>query len=543
MARAPSLKDLDALPQIGWVRSLAPAPVTSLGALADRLGLGFVGVKRDDLLGPLHGGTKVRKLDYALAAPPFVGAEAWVTIGGIGSGNAVALTAAAAELGKRVEAHLFWTPLSPGVTDNLAFVASGPTTITFYGSRTRMAIARPGLLLGDTLAGAPVLAPGSSSGSGMLGLVRAGLELGAQIEAGELPLPDRIYVAFGSGGTAVGLSLGLAMAGVRTEIIAVATVERALSTRLRVRSLVGTLRAALLERGLSGVPEPVPLRVEHRHLGEGYAFTTEESQAACAALGGEGIALEQVYTGKAMAALLADAKALPKARVLFWNTVRRDDLPPAPDYLARLPPALAERLVAAASGKGRRVPRRRVLAAVVAAGAVGVAARVTGYAPLAWEGRVLFAWEALVLVAAAEAFLSSLTSDERASLAARVDRYLLGMPPATLREVHGMFALIEHGTTPLGGRLRRFTNLPAAERVAFLDGLEARGGVLALASRSLRDLCMVGYYQQPSTWAEIGYAGPLVPLTYDPRGPERAPHPAYDALVAPPGATPRGLAP
>src|SRR5262249_45861506 len=86
----------------------------------------------------------------------------------------------------------------------------------------------------------------------------------------------------------------------------------------------------------------------------------------------------------------------------------------------------------------------------------------------------------------------------------------------------------------------RFTRLAPGEREAFLTSLEARGGLLSQAYRGLRDLCMCGLYQQPSTWAAIGYDGPRQPLGYDPRGPDRWQWPAYDALVAPRGAGPRG---
>src|SRR5215468_1905010 len=107
-ALAPS--DLDALPRLGWVEEATP--VTPLPALAEELGLEFLGVKRDDLGEALYGGTKPRKLDYLLAAPPFADAPEWTGVGGIGSGALVALTAAAERLGRRLSAYVFWTPLS-----------------------------------------------------------------------------------------------------------------------------------------------------------------------------------------------------------------------------------------------------------------------------------------------------------------------------------------------------------------------------------------------------------------------------------------------
>jgi D-cysteine desulfhydrase len=223
---------------------------------------------------------------------------------------------------------------------------------------------------------------------------------------------------------------------------------------------------------------------------------------------------------------------------LFWNTARHPALEHDENYRAHLPAALARRIENPAQVK---VSRRRVLGGVGAVAAVSIVSRTTGYAPLAWDGRVLSAWEAQVLVAAAEVFLPSAGAEERESLAPRVDRYLLGMPPVTIREVHGMFALIEHLAPPLDGYVHRFTRLSLPQRTAFLDALLRRGGVVALAGRSLRDLCMVGFYQQPTTWPAVGYGGPLVPLSYDPRGPLRASHPRYDALVAKPGTLPKGV--
>jgi D-cysteine desulfhydrase len=229
-------------------------------------------------------------------------------------------------------------------------------------------------------------------------------------------------------------------------------------------------------------------------------------------------------------------KRLGLSRVLFWSTVRRALPAPDPAYREKLPAALRRRL----ASPGKRVTRRRVLAGIAAVAAVGLAVRVTGYAPLpGFPGEVLAAWEAHVIRAAAEALFDA-RSAEIEAIAGRVDRYLAGMPAGVQREAHAMLALIEHGTTPLARRVPRLTRLPAAAREAYLAGLEARGGLYSQAYRGLRDLCALGLYQQPSTWAAIGYEGPRVPLTYDPRGPDRWAWAAYDALVAPRGALPRG---
>ncbi len=537
MAQTWSTTDLDGIPRLGWLRE--PSPVTALPRTAQALGLSFLGVKRDDQIEALHGGSKPRKLDYVLAVPPYVDAPGWAHAAGMGSGAMVALTGAARLLGRRLDANVFWTPTSAEILENLAFIASGPTELHFYSSRLAVALRRPGLFVAPRVRGLPVIPPGATSPDGMLGLVRAGLELGEQVRAGILLEPDRLYVALGSGGTVVGLALGLSMAGLRTSIVAVTAVERLLSPVMRLRALERALRLRLKQAGISNLPASNPVRVDRSHLGRGYAASTPDGTAACATLAEEGIALEPAYTGKAMAGLLQDLREgrIRGGTVLFWLTCRRGPLPSDPAFATRLPAALQRRL----AGGQPLLPRRRVLgiaAGTLIAGA-GIGLRLTGYPPwTGWSGAVLTRWEAWVVTAAAEALLQSPGDPATAAVAERVDRFLTGMPSPVLQQVHAMLALVEHGT-PLGGRLPRFTRLGPAERVAFLDGLEARGGLLAQAALGLRDLCLLGYYGQPSSWSALGYEGPRVPLSYDPRGPGRTVWPAYESLVAPSGASPR----
>lgn len=535
--RGLSPADLDAIPRLGWVREATP--ITALPRTAEALGLAYLGVKRDDLLEPLHGGTKPRKLDYVLAADPFASAPAWASSGGIGSGSLAAITTAAKQLDRRLHAHVFWTPISEGITDNLAATASGPTTLRFHGSRISMALSAPAVVLGGRSAGAPVIPPGVTSPLGMMGTVRAGLELAQQIAEGVMPEPERVYVALGSGGTAVGLAIGLALGGSRAEVVAVAVVEHLLSLGVRLAGLTRDARAELRRWKIEAPEAAARMLIDRHHLGAAYAHPTKASLAAVEAIAAEGIHLEPVYTGKAMAAVTADARRLGLRNVLLWCTARRALPDPDPAWRDRLPPALRKRLDDPGAA---RVTRRRVLVGLAAAAAAGVAVRTCGYDDLAhFPGEVLSTWHAHVLAAAAEALIPGATPDQITALPARLDRYLTGMPPKVKREAKAMLALIEHGTTPLGHRLRRFTLLAPADRERYLAALEARGGVYSQAYRGLRDLVMLGFYQQPSAWPEIHYEGPKVSLSYDPRGPDRARWPAYDAMSAPAGALPKGV--
>ena len=74
---------------------------------------------------------------------------------------------------------------------------------------------------------------GGSSALGSVGWVGGGLEIAAQVAAGELPTPDRIYVALGSGGTAAGLLVGLRLAGLPSEVVAVRHSQNGRTLRAR----------------------------------------------------------------------------------------------------------------------------------------------------------------------------------------------------------------------------------------------------------------------------------------------------------------------
>ncbi len=520
-----------AAPRLGWVTDASP--LEEAPRLAAAWGLEALWIKRDDQLQALYGGGKPRKLDYLLAREPLASAPRWAAAGAIGSGAMVALAAAAEQLGRSLDAHLFWTPPSDGVLDNLAFTASRADRLWFHDSRAALAVSRPAVLVGRMSRGAAVVPPGGTSPVGMLGFVRAGLELAAQLEE-RGAAPTRVYLPLGSGGSAVGLATGLALAGCDAEVVAVAVVERPLSSARRIAALTSSLHEELARWGLAPPPRPPRLTLERGHAGPAYGVTTADGVVACEALCDAGVTVEPIYGGKAAAALRQDAARGQVARAVFWHTARRGPLPHAPDWRERLPVALRRRLD---DPRWERVrARRRVLLALGAGAAAAGVARVTGYEAPAFHGRVLGDVEALVLGAAAEALLEGASPAELAGIARRVDAYLTALPPAAVTEIHALLALLEHGTA-LGGRVRRFTSLSPADRERVVASLAARGGVLRDAARGVEDLCALGLYQQPSSWGALGYQGPMV-------GPgRRGGWPAYEAMRAPRGAVPKAATP
>ncbi len=522
--------DLEAIPRLGWAET--PTPVLAVRELATLWRLGWFGIKCDELTAPLFGGSKVRKLDFALASKPLANARHWATAGAVGSGHLVA-TAAAAELrGAQLHAALFWEPLSYGVRDSLAFTASHAHRLSFYRNRASLAAFAWPVLLGRHWQGAAVIAPGGSTPHGTLGMVRAGLELGEQIRAGLLPLPERVYVALGSGGSAVGLAIGLGLAEVACEVRAVYTVEPQLTPMRRLLALQRATLALLAQHGVRG-PAPRPLVLVQGHLGQGYGVATTESQAMRQLLVEKGFSGDDVYTGKALAGLQADAMQRPPGPPpawLFWNTVRRaGELPSSAQWHARLPAWLLHRLDPPPKGPLRS--RRGVLAGGTAL-ALLAARSLTAARWDAWHGRVLGAGAAATMAAAAEALLEPAPdATTLREVAVAVETYMAGVPVPMQREVAALLAVIEHGLPGIAP----FSQASRADRLARLLRLRDVGGPVVDLWNGIRDLAMLGFWQLPSSWIELDYPGPMVPATPRPR------RDSYDRLTAPRGALPPGL--
>jgi L-cysteate sulfo-lyase len=138
---------------------------------------------------------------------------------------------------------------------------------------------------------AAVIPFGGSSVLGARGYAECGRELLAQ-----KPDLETVVVAVGSGGTMAGLigALGLErVLGVHCG--AIADPARTVSE---------------LASGLSGAPvAPHALRLRLDQVGDGYSTLTEETMAALTlAARTEGIVLDPIYTGRAMAGLIAAVK-------------------------------------------------------------------------------------------------------------------------------------------------------------------------------------------------------------------------------------------
>ena len=329
--RFPDLRE--ALPHVAL--GVLPTPVQHAEKIAERLGVGGLYIKRDDLSGEAYGGNKVRKLEFLLGDALRVGAREVLTFGAAGSNHALATAVYARQLGLEVHSYLLPQPNARYVGCNLLAAAGVGAHLHFFEDREHAQAAawahatRMQMEHGED----PYVIPfGGTTPMSAAGDADAGLELAWQIEAGELPVPDVVYVAFGSMGTAAGVALGLALAGIDTEVRAVRVVPSLLSPVSQWQQLL-TDALALLATGGAVLPDDAldRVRIVDGYLGEGYAkFTPEGVEAIEMVRDLAGVTLEGTYTGKTFAALVAEARAgaLAGKNVLFWNTYNSRDLGP-----------------------------------------------------------------------------------------------------------------------------------------------------------------------------------------------------------------------
>jgi len=327
-----------ALPRAGVAR--LPTRVEKLPARG--LAVGSLSVKRDDLTSPVYGGNKVRKLDFFLGEALAEKRRAVVTFGAYGSNHALATAVHARAVG--LEPHAILSRQAP-----TAYARA--TVLAHAGLGTRVhpiegwdgGSASQGVVheLTSRDGVAPLVIPmGGSSALGVLGFVEAALELLEQRE------PEFVYAAGGTLGTVVGLAVGFASAHARTRVVAPRVTPATVANDAVAAGL--TRETVVLLRELDpSFPEVAPdgLRLELRHefFEPGYAIPTPRIEAAVASAADLGLRLETTYTGKAFAALLADAAEgrLARADVVFWDTYNSAPLP-APGPTEALPPVLRE---------------------------------------------------------------------------------------------------------------------------------------------------------------------------------------------------------
>ncbi len=281
-------------------------------------------------------GNKMRKLEFLLADAISKGYKTVCTLGGAGSNHALETAVCAKLLGLNSVLILNDQRITSIVIRNLSLMTKVATQI-FYADKslnTNEKLENYGLNFckKNNYYFIPV---GGSNELGTIAFVNAAFELKKQLIDLNIPDPDIIYVTLGSCGTAAGLIIGAAAAGLKSKIIPV----RISSTpEEKAKNLVDLINKTVIYLNsldnnfpknfatLSGTQIKYPgvdVEINHNFVGAGYADIT--SQAANSVILFYNLAnqiLEGTYTGKTLAALISDAERnlLKDKSVLFWNT-------------------------------------------------------------------------------------------------------------------------------------------------------------------------------------------------------------------------------
>ncbi|HBQ3453640.1 TPA: D-cysteine desulfhydrase [Klebsiella variicola] len=295
-----SLQNLTRFPRLELIG--APTPLEYLPRLSDHLGREIF-IKRDDTTPLAMGGNKLRKLEFLAADALREGADTLITAGAIQSNHVRQTAAVAAKLGLHCVA-LLENPIGTRAENYLS--NGNRLLLDLFNTQVEMcdALTDPAAQL-DELATRieaqgyrPYVIPvGGSNALGALGYVESALEIAQQCE-GAVEISS-VVVASGSAGTHAGLAVGLEQLMPQAELIGV-TVSRAVADQLP--KVVALQQAVANSLELQAKADII---LWDDYFAPGYGTPNEEGMAAVKLLAQlEGILLDPVYTGKAMAGLI-----------------------------------------------------------------------------------------------------------------------------------------------------------------------------------------------------------------------------------------------
>ncbi|MFB4339123.1 D-cysteine desulfhydrase [Pantoea sp. CS_6] len=280
----------------------APTPLEFLPRLSDFLGRDIF-IKRDDVTPLALGGNKLRKLEFLAADALREGADVLLTAGAIQSNHVRQTAAVAAKLGLKCVALLE----NPIATQSENYLTNGNRLLLELMDVEVMmvdALTDPAAQLAEQAERLeaqgfrPYTLPvGGSNALGALGYVECAQEIVHQSE-GVVDFAA-VVVASGSAGTHAGLAIGLEHLMPQTELVGV-TVSRQRDEQL---PKVDAIRQALASQ--LSVEAKAPVTLWDDYFGPRYGEPNEEGTEAIKLLARlEGLLLDPVYTGKAMAGLI-----------------------------------------------------------------------------------------------------------------------------------------------------------------------------------------------------------------------------------------------
>ena len=302
-----------------------PTPIEPLTRLSRELGGPEIWMKRDDLLGLAGGGNKTRKLEFLVADAMAKGCDTLVTTGAIQSNHCRLTAAAAAKEGLKcrlvLEQRVAGSYDAKASGNNLLYGLLGVEAVQVVEADTDLGAAMQAIVddLGKKGRKAYVIPGGGSNALGAVGYAACAQELMGQLYDASLVI-DHIVCVSGSAGTHAGMLAGLVALDAGIPVTGI-SVRR---PRVEQESLVRSLTKDCADVLGTASPTRRDVAVLDDWVGPGYSLSSPEMVEAVrmtAAL--EGVLLDPVYTGKAMAGLIAlarDGRWRADEKVLFLHT-------------------------------------------------------------------------------------------------------------------------------------------------------------------------------------------------------------------------------
>lgn len=311
-------QQLAQFPRLDLVGSATP--LEKLSRLSDYLGREIY-IKRDDVTPMAMGGNKLRKLEFLAADAVRQGVDTLVTAGAIQSNHVRQTAAVAAKLGLQCVA-LLENPIDTKAENYLS--NGNRLLLDLFNVEVVMcdALHDPQMQLADLATRLeaqgfrPYVIPvGGSNALGSLGYVQCALEIAAQSHGANF---SSIVVASGSAGTHAGLAVGLQQLLPESELIGVTVSRKVIDQLPKVEQLQKAVACSL------DIDELAPITLWDDYFAPQYGMPNDEGMAAVKLLAQqEGVLLDPVYTGKAMAGLIdgiSQKRFRDEGPILFVHT-------------------------------------------------------------------------------------------------------------------------------------------------------------------------------------------------------------------------------
>jgi len=281
-----------------------PTPIMRANRLTDLLERTELWFKRDDLISFGLGGNKIRGLEVMLADALAWNSDWLISGAGVQSNHVRATVAVAAYAGMRCTA-VYWGNPPAMVEGNCRVSKMLNANFHFTNDDDRASVDTHIQLMTNSLreqGHQPYAIPrGGACAMGVLGHVLAVFELYQQCLSQEL-VPDAIVLAVGSGGTYAGWLLGIRLLNLPWKMLCYTVSREPKQVSQQVADLANEA-AALLKLDWAFTAQDAP--IYGGFIGQGYGIPSQEAAEAIKLVGRtEGILLDPVYTGKAMAGFL-----------------------------------------------------------------------------------------------------------------------------------------------------------------------------------------------------------------------------------------------